>query len=75
MNMRLKAKESLSWNPQSNTILERIRQVLVDCLISFELEDMDIDSNNPDPFEEYLTMESYAIRSAFHKHTDTLQDN
>ena len=65
--MGLKAKESLAWNPQSNTILERIHQVLADCLVSFELEDVDINSNDPDPFEEYLAMASYAIRSVFHK--------
>ena len=67
INMGLKAKKSLSWNPQSNAIIERIYQVLPDCLVSFDLEDMDIDSDDPDPFEEYLTTLSYAIRSAFHK--------
>ena len=41
--------------------------MLADCLVSFELEDMDIDSDDPDPFEEYLTMASYATCSAFHK--------
>ena len=33
MNIGLKTKESLAWNPQSNTILERIHQVLADCLV------------------------------------------
>ena len=67
MNIGLKEKTSLPWNLQSNDILERIHQVLTDYLVSFELEDMDIDSDNPDPFEEYLTMASYAISSVFHK--------
>mmetsp|Transcript_53643 Transcript_53643/g.61010 ORF Transcript_53643/g.61010 Transcript_53643/m.61010 type:complete len:157 (-) Transcript_53643:66-536(-) len=67
MNIGLKAKESLTWNLQSNAILERIHQVLADCLVSFELEDVNNDSDDPDPFEEYLAMALYAIRSAFHK--------
>ena len=36
-NMGLKEKISLPWNPQSNSILERIYQVLADCLTDFEL--------------------------------------
>ena len=31
-NMGLKQRPSSSWNPQSNAILERIHQVLADCL-------------------------------------------
>ena len=65
--MGLKVKESLTWNPQSNAILKKIHQVLANCLVSFELEDVDINSNNQDLFEECLAMISYAIRRAFHK--------
>ena len=36
-NMGLKKNTSLPWNPQSNSILERIHQVLQDCLTTFEL--------------------------------------
>ena len=64
--MGLEEKTSLPWNPQSNAILERIHQVLADCLTTFELEERDIDEVEGDPFEEYLTMASYAIRCAFH---------
>ena len=67
MNMGLKAKGSFASNPQSNAILKRIHQVLADCLVSFELGDMDINSDNPDPFKEYLATASYAIYSSFHK--------
>ena len=67
MTMELKAKEILAWNPQWNAILEQIRQDLADCLVSFELEDVDINSDNPDLFEEYLAMTLHTIRSAFHK--------
>ena len=66
-NMGLKDKTSLPWNPQSNSILERIHQVLADCLTTFELEELNINEDEEDPFEEYLTMASYAIRCAFHK--------
>ena len=66
-NMGLKEKTSLPWNPQSNSILERIRQVLADCLIIFKLEEFNIDEDEEDPFEEYLTITSYAIRCAIHK--------
>ena len=44
-----------------------MHQVLTDCLVSLEIENMDIDSDNPDPFEEYLVTALYAICSAFHK--------
>jgi hypothetical protein len=63
----MKAKTSLpSWNPQSNAILERIHQVLQDALTSVDLDNMDIEDDNEDPFNECLTKASYAIRSAFH---------
>ena len=67
MNMGLKGKESLPWNLQSNAILKRILQVFADCLVLFKREDLDIDAEDEDPFEAYLEMASYAIRSAFHK--------
>ena len=65
-NMGMKAKTSLPWNPQSNAILERIHQVLQDALTSADLDNMDIEDDNEDPFDECLTKASYAIRSAFH---------
>ena len=65
--MGLKEKTSLPWNPQSNSILERIHQVLADCLTIFKLEDLNINEDEEDHFEEYLTMASYAIRCAFRK--------
>jgi hypothetical protein len=38
-NMGLKKKPSAAWNPQSNTILEQIHQVLADCIRLFNLEE------------------------------------
>ena len=62
----MKEKVSLPWNPQPNSILERIHQILADCLRTFELEDKEIGSTNADPFEEHLAQAAYAIRSGFH---------
>ena len=62
--MGLKRKPSAAWNPQSNAILERVHQVLGDCLRSFNLDQRDLHPN--DPFEEFLTAAAYAIRSAYH---------
>ena len=63
-NMGLKRKPSGAWNPQSNSVLERIHQVLKDCLLSFNLEKRDL--HEKDPFEEFTTKAAYAIRSAIH---------
>ena len=65
--MGLKEKTRLPWNPQSNSILEIIHQVLADCLTTFELEELVINLEEEDPFEEYLTMALYTIRCDFHK--------
>ena len=54
-------KPSNAWNPQSNTILERIHQVLlVEGLLTFDLEGTPIDGNNEDSFREYLSAVAYA---------------
>ena len=50
-NMGLKKKTSHPWNPQSNSILERIHQVLGDGLQTFDLENMDIDESDEDSFD------------------------
>ena len=64
--MGLIEKTSLPWNPQSNAILERIHQILADCLRTCELEDKEIDPTEEDPFEEELAAAAYAIRCGFH---------
>ena len=49
-------KPSNAWNPESNTILGCIHQVLlVEGLLTFDLEGTPIDRNNEDPFREYLS--------------------
>ena len=52
--MELKEKTGLPWNPQSNSILERIHQVLGECLTTFELDELDINEDELDTFGEYL---------------------
>jgi len=66
-NMGLKRCVSLPWTPTSNAILERIHQVLGDGLRVFDLENMNIDPDDEDPFDEYLSAVSYAIRGAYHQ--------
>ena len=66
-NMELKKCPSNAWNPQSNDILERIHQVLADGLVTFDLEGKQINEDKEDPFDEYLTAVSYAIRSLYHQ--------
>ena len=66
-NMGLKKKPSNSWNPQSNAILERIHQVLGDGLRAFDLDNIDIDKEDDDPFDEHITSVAYAIRCAYHR--------
>lgn len=65
-NMRLKKKKSDDWNPQSNTILERIHQVLEEVLQVFDLDNKEIDPNDNNPFQEYLIAVAYVIHSAYH---------
>ena len=65
--MGLKEKTSLPWNSQSNSILEKNHQDLVDCLTTFELEEININKEEEDLFKEYLTMALCAIRCEFHK--------
>ena len=65
-NMGMKMKVSLPWNPQANAILERVHQVIQDCLVTMDLENIEIDEDDVDPFEPYLTKAAYAIRGAHH---------
>ena len=66
-NMGLTPHQTNSWNPTANAVVERVHQVLGDGLRAFDLEGTEIDPNDDDPFDEYLSAVSYAIRSAFHQ--------
>ena len=63
-NYGLKAKPTTAWNPQSNGIVERIHQVLNNGLRTFELEQRELDDN--DPWSPFLSAVAFAIRSTHH---------
>ena len=65
-DMGLDENHSLPWNPQSNAILERIHQILADCLRTFEFEEMEVDPKESDPFQRHLAMAAHAIRCGHH---------
>ena len=65
--MGLEKYPNNAWNPQSNSILEQIHQVLADRLVIFDLEEALIDLKKFDLFEEYLSVVSYTIRSSYHQ--------
>jgi hypothetical protein len=63
-NFGLKGKPTSSWNPQSNSIIERIHLVIGNMLRTF-------DDNNCDlppimPFRSFISAASWAIRSTYH---------
>ena len=51
-NMGLKPHRSNTWNPQSNSILERIHQVLADGLRAFNLNGAEIAPKDDNPFDD-----------------------
>ena len=57
-------KPTTTHNPQSNSIVERIHQVLNDMLRTMELEERELDPSKP--FDESLNAAAYAIRCAYH---------
>ena len=61
-NCGLKRKPTTNWNPQSNGIAERVHAVLNDILNTFELEERELDEN--DPWGEFLSSAAFAIRAA-----------
>ena len=68
-NYGIKEKPFLtSYNPQSNGIIERVHQVLGNALRTFELEEKELDTN--DPWEHFLSAAALAIRSTVHTTLD-----
>ncbi len=57
-------KPTTTHNPQSNSIVERIHQVLNDMLRTMELEERELDPSHP--FDEALSAAAYAIRCTYH---------
>ena len=63
-NMGLKRKPITKYNPQANSVLERIHQVLGNQFRTFELEKRELDDH--EPFEPFLTAVAYAVRTTYH---------
>jgi hypothetical protein len=63
-NYGLEKAPSTAYNPQSNGIIERVHQVLEDALRTFQLEDLELNPN--DPFRSYLAATCFAIHSTYH---------
>lgn len=63
-NYNLKPKPSTPYNPQANGIIERVHQVLNNCLRTFELQKQNL--NKQDPWTQFLAATAFAIRSTYH---------
>ena len=63
-NYGMKRKPTSKYNPQSNGIVERVHAVLNDILRTFELEEREI--NEDDPWSEFLSAAAFAIRATYH---------
>jgi transposase InsO family protein len=58
-NLSIVCKPTTSYNPQGNVIVERILQVMGNMLRSFELEDRELDQDNP--WSEFLQACAFGI--------------
>ena len=68
-SIRLKQSLRQLKNPQANSVLEPIHQVIANMLRTFELEEQEVDKD--DPWTGILNAVGWAVRSTYH-HT-TLQ--
>jgi transposase InsO family protein len=63
-NLGIKCRPTTSYNPQGNSVIERIHQVMGNMLRAFELEERELDPD--DPWHEFLQACTFGIRSTFH---------
>ena len=63
-NYGLKVKKTTPYNPQGNSVIERIHQVIGDSLRAYELQEQELDED--DPFGAILANVSWALRSTYH---------
>ena len=63
-NYGIKAKTTTSHIPQANAIIERVHKVVDDLLGSFDLENKNLEEDNP--FDYFLQSTAWAIRSTYH---------
>ena len=60
----IKSKPTTSHNPQANAIIERAHKVVNDMHRSFDLENENLEEDNP--FDYFLQCTAWAIRSTYH---------
>lgn len=60
----LKRKPTSRKNPQANSIIERVHQTIGNMIRSFNLDDADLDPN--DPYGDLLASVAWAVRSTYH---------
>jgi transposase InsO family protein len=63
-NLGITCRPTTSYNPQGNSIIERIYQVMGNMLRAFELEERELDPD--DTWNEFLQACDFGIRSTFH---------
>jgi hypothetical protein len=63
-NLGINCSPTTSYNPQGNSVIDRIHQVMGNMLRTFELEDREMDPD--DPWTEFQHACDFSIRSAFH---------
>jgi len=57
----MKVKPNTTQNPQSNGIIERVHLVLANSLQAYELEEKELDPDNP--WQPFLASAAWAIKS------------
>jgi hypothetical protein len=60
-NFGIKCRPTTYYNPQGNSIIKRVHQVMGNMLRAFELEEIDSDPDNP--WDEFIQACAYGIRS------------
>jgi transposase InsO family protein len=63
-NLGIKCSPTTSYNPQVNSVIERIHQVMGNMLRASELEDRELDPDNP--WNEFIQACAFATWSTFH---------
>jgi hypothetical protein len=64
LNVDSKGKSSTEYNPQSNSVIERVHQTLGNMLWTFELEKQEL--NEVNPWAPFLNAATWAICSTYH---------
>jgi hypothetical protein len=69
-NLGVKRRQTTSYNPQGNSISDRIHQVIGNMSRAFELEEIELDPE--DPWNELLQACAFGIISTFHKNLNVV---